>query len=126
MNPELEERIARIVNGMVLRDLPKDEVFEKLTVNGITGDAALAMYQTARQERVKTIRVRFLKKAIFGIPWLLAFVPFSGPFYSERAFETFVAILFLPMVVGLWKVINSLLWMLFAPFKKGSFDDDEA
>jgi len=137
MNQELEERITRIVNGMVLRDVPKDEVFEKLTVNRITGDAALGMYQTARQARIKTIRIKLSKKALCNIPWLLAVVAFAGLEFvmlgRQSKFDIFLFVgtiifnpFFVPSVIGLWRIINNLLWAIFAPYKKGSFDEDEA
>ena len=137
MNPELEERIARIADRMVLRNVAKDEVFEKLTVNGITGGAALVMYQNACRARTKAIRIKLSKKALCSLPWLLAVMAFIQLEWAilgrESEFDIFlfagsfiVNPFFVPTFIGLWKIINSLLWAIFAPFKKGSFDDDEA
>jgi hypothetical protein len=141
MNPELKERIAQIVEGMVLRDLPKDEVFERLTINRITGDAALEMYQNAFRKRVKAIRVKLVMKALRNLLWLIPVYGFIGLQWSifhklgGRAGGSGILLLlilmitnvfFTPAFIGLWRIINPLLWAIFAVHKKGSFDDDEA
>ncbi len=124
MNPELEKRIAGIVNDLVLRDVEKEEVFEKLTVNGITGDIALRMYLAALKRRIRLIRLRHLKRAAFGVPWLLAFLPFMRPVFTWEELDTLATLFSIPIVIGLWKVINNLLWTVFAPCKRGPCDDE--
>ena len=137
MNPELEERIARIVNGMVLRDVPKEEVFENLPVTRITGDEAIEMYQSALRERVKIIRAKLSIKALRNLLWLIPVYGFVGLQWAGMGqvggsgIYTLVILMFtnpffIPSFIGLWRIINPLLWMIFAHDKKGSFDDDEA
>lgn len=140
MNPELKERIAWIVDRMVLRDVPKDEVFEKLAVNRITGDAALEMYQSAFRKRVKAIREKLATKVLRNLLWLIPVYGFIGLEWSVLhklggsggsgilllLILMFTNVFFIPSFIGLWRLINPLLWMIFARHKKGSFDDDEA
>ena len=140
MNPELKERIAGIVNTMVLRDVPKDEVLEKLTVNKITGDAAAEMYQSAFRKRVKAIRAKLAIKALRNLLWLIPVYGFIGLQWSIfhklgggaggsgillLLILMITNVFFVPAFIGLWRIINPLLWVIFAAHKKGSFDDDD-
>lgn len=135
MNPGREQKISLIVNAMVLRDAPPDEVFQKLTVNDITGDAALKMYQNARSARILTIRKKLAVKVFRNIPWLLAFAIFTvlqeDALGREAVFKISILVLsmllnpcFIPAFIGLWRILNPLYWIPFAAYKKGSFDDE--
>jgi len=72
MNPELEERIAEGVNGMVLWGADEAAVLQKLATNGITGEAAQKIYQTARRSRISAIRADSWKQSAAGCLWWFA------------------------------------------------------
>lgn len=77
--PELEERIYQDTVRAVIWGAEREEVFQKLLVNGISGPQAEELYTRARGERLALLRSAALKKAVLGLPLLIFAGALKGP-----------------------------------------------
>ena len=85
MDDPTEEPLYEMVLGMVLWGEPREEVFHRLQVNGITGDRAERIYATAWEERLTVIRRDYGRKAGTGLLLMIgAAAIFCGFWFGVR------------------------------------------
>ena len=65
-----EEPQFEVVLKMVLWDEDREAIFRRLKVNKVTGERAELIYQAARAERVKSLRIDGLKGLGLGLACL--------------------------------------------------------
>jgi len=111
---------------MVLWDEDVERIYKKLSVNGIRGRAADALYQRARRERIAIIRSENAKRAGVGILLILLAAGVAGTFICvlgglSRGLTGLCATAF---AFGCWKLITGLVEIIAAPAKKGSLADE--
>ena len=133
-----EEPQFEVVSKMVLWDEDREAIFRRLRVNKVTGERAELIYQAARAERVKSLRIDGLKGLGLGLGCLSISVACYFGFRLDelevsRFGDGFIALPLLPWLLGLfasillafgiWKVIQGSIEILFASMKKGSIAD---
>jgi len=108
---------------MVLWGEPKEDVYHKLTVNGIHGEEADRLYQRAMDERIGTIRSKCWRKIWIGlgsiVGSLILFFVVMTVFY--RAYPIFLV----GALYGVWKLGDGMSRYFFAPRMGGSVADDD-
>ncbi|MDB2673740.1 hypothetical protein N9Y81_02165 [Akkermansiaceae bacterium] len=133
-----EEAQYDVVLKMVLWDESREAIFHRLEVNGVTGDRAEAIYQTARAERVGTLRAEGWRSLLIGLCLVGAAL---GIYFGLRLDqlqvmrfgEGFHGVPLLPWILGflaaillafgVWKVVQGSVEIIIAPMKKGSIAD---
>ena len=133
-----DEPQYEVVLKMVLWDETKEVIFRRLEVNKITGKRAQAIYQTARNERIRILRSDGLKALALGVAAIVSGVVLFYQFkLNELAVTHFGeginALPFLPWLLaflsailcafGLWKIVQGSIEAFFAGLKKGSIAD---
>lgn len=126
MDSPREQKIYQGILRMVLWDEPREEVFQRLEVNGITGDQAETFYTAAMKERVTTIRVAYRSKAIQGFLWMAASVAaFCLLWFGVRVLPRIVLYACgVGLGMGLLRLCDGLSGMLLATHKRGSVADE--
>ncbi|HEY1051298.1 MAG TPA: hypothetical protein VGE39_16115 [Prosthecobacter sp.] len=127
MTPEHEELIYEGIRRMVIWDEPRDEVFHRLEVNGITGERAEAIYAKARAARIQEIRSDCVRRAVKGLLFLVVGAGVALEFLTRGAMPPRVALAPCMAAVGygLWQSFKGVFGYVLAPSKKGSLADDE-
>ena len=125
MDDPAGEPLYQVMLGMVLWGEPRDEVFHRLGVNGITGERAERIYAAAWEERLTVIRRDYARKAGFGLLLMLGGAVFLCLFWiGIRMISRGVIFVFITMLsVGAWKVIDGIAGMLMAGRKEGPVAD---
>lgn len=126
MPAEREQKIYDMVLKMVLWDEARDDVFQKLEVNGFIGDKAQEMYQRARAERVAAIRADCTRKAWAGLLWLGMGAGVFWLFWIYLGGITYQILVLsgVAMSIGTWKLVNGIAGIAMAHLKKGSLADE--
>jgi hypothetical protein len=122
-----EDRIYDQVLRMVLWGEKEEAVFQKLEVNGFTGNKAKEMYAKARAERVSAIRGDCLRSVGWGLLW---FGAGSGVFYMFWYVLGGITRLLLMLTVGsmcagAYMIIRAVIGFLAAPLKEGSLAEGD-
>ena len=122
MSAKPEDKLYPSVLRMVVWDESRETVFKMLEVNGIVGEPARELYQTARSERISTIRTDCYRKCVVGILWFLAGIALFLIFWFAFGAGTHGIFIFsgVAVVNGLWKTVDGFMGMLLAPRKRGS------
>lgn len=122
MEEPAEEPLYEMILGMVLWGEPREEVFHRLHVNGITGERAARMYAMAWEERLNVIRRDYGKKAGTGLLLMTgAVVIFCGFWFGLRVIPRLILYVCFGMLgVGLWKTIDGFAGWIMAANKEGS------
>lgn len=112
---------------MVIWDEPRGDVFQRLEVNGITGEKADKMYAAARAERIAIIRSDSVRKAVVGMGLALAGVAVFCGFWNGLGGITRPVLILCTLAVcfGTWRFFKSLLGFFFAASKEGSLANED-
>jgi hypothetical protein len=126
MDDPTEEPLYEMILGKVLWGEPREEVFHRLSVNGITGERAERIYAAAWSERLTVTRRDYARKAGLGLLLLMgAGAIFCFFWFYVRAISRNVVIGLVAMLgVGAWKAIDGIAGMIMAGSKEGSVADD--
>jgi hypothetical protein len=126
MDDPTEEPLYEIILGKVLWGEPREEVFHRLSVNGITGERAERIYAAAWEERLTVIRRDYARKAGFGLLLIVgAAATFCFFWFYVRAIPRVLIYVCAGMLgVGAWKAIDGFAGMIMAGSKEGSVADD--
>jgi len=118
-----EELVYQGLLRMVLWGEPKEEVFRKARVNGLSAEEAEDLYQKAIKERICVIRAEYRGKALKGLIFIVASVVlfFIVAAMTGRAFVIFA----LGVAYGLWKAIDGISGIFMAANREGSVGDIE-
>lgn len=127
MDDPTEEPLYEMILSKVLWGEPREDVFHRLGVNGITGERAERIYAAAWGERLRVIRRDYARKAGMG---LLLIVGAAGIFcffwFGVQGIPRLLLYVCAGMLgVGAWKAIDGIAGMLMAGSKGGSVADDE-
>lgn len=127
-----------VVLKMVLWDEEREAIFRRLKVNGVEGERAEAIYATARAERVGNLRADGVKFLLMGLAsmavgWAIYHFANLSELNAAHFGDGVNGTLMLPWLLGfvcallgafgIWKTIQGLTEILFAPMKKGSIAD---
>ncbi|MEK7951961.1 hypothetical protein [Luteolibacter soli] len=126
MDDPREEPLYEMILGKVLWGEPREEVFHRLNVNGLTGERAEAIYAAAWEERLVVIRRECARKAGTGLLLTVgAVVIFCVFWFGLGVILNVVLYLCAAMFfMGAWKAIDGFAGMLMAGRKEGSVADD--
>src|SRR5262245_11338944 len=122
MSPELRQRIYNDVLRAVLWDEDRQETFDKMSVNGITGEEADAMYGEARKERASMIREGAIRSMFKGLVALMIGAGIFATFWKGLGVITGRVGIICAILGGLggWWFLTGLIDMILAETKKGS------
>lgn len=128
MSPELRQRIYNDVRRAVLWDEDRDEIFDKLAVNKITGDEAEDMFREARAERIAAIREGAVRTMFKGLVTLMLTTGIFATFWMGLGAVTrgITVVCVLLGAVGGWWFLTALVDMILAHSKKGAIGSEEA
>ncbi|MDB4618454.1 hypothetical protein OAG53_02135 [Akkermansiaceae bacterium] len=98
--PEEHPRFG-LVHKMVLQGDPKDRIYKRLEVNGVTGDEADTLYRHAMKERVQIIRGESFKKILGGIGLIALAAAVFATFWFGLGYIQHVIFYLLTAVSGL-------------------------
>lgn len=113
----------------VLWDEDEAVVMKKLTVNGVSKDRAVMMYQVARRERIQLLRADGLKKllqgsvlaiVVAGLYWLLNWHQFQ---ITRFVIELVGFVCAAGVGLGIVQAVRGIAEWLFAARKRGSVAD---
>jgi hypothetical protein len=126
MDDPTEEPLYEMILGMVLWGEPRDEVFHRLGVNGISGERAEGIYTAAWAERLTVIRRDYAQKAGRGLLLIVgAAVVFCFFWFGVQVIPRLLLYLCAGMLgVGAWKAIDGFAGMLMAGSKEGPVAED--
>ena len=126
MDDPTEEPLYEMVLGMVLWGEPREEVFHRLQVNGITGDRAERIYATAWEERLTVIRRDYGRKAGTGLLLMIgAAAIFCGFWFGVRVIPRLLLYVCFGMLgVGLWKAVDGFAGWIMAGSREGPVTED--
>lgn len=127
MSPDLESRVYTSVRRAVLWGQEKAEIFKMLQVNGVTGEAAEAMFRRARGERIAVLRNEAVRAAVKGALLLAGGVGLFCVFwFGVGAINRGVIVISGLMAVrGVWLSIGGVTDLFLAPTKEGSVLGDD-
>ena len=122
-----EDRMYESVLRMVVWGESKQDVFQRLTINGYEGEIAQRLYARACAERVASIRMTSLKKLGLGLALIVAGIAvLAGFWFGFGGITRYLLLLTLGAVAfGLWRFIDGLCGIMLARQKKGSQADTE-
>jgi hypothetical protein len=122
MSPDLESRIYGSVLRAVLWDTERAEVFQKLRVNGITGEAAEEMFRRARSERIAVLRNEAVRRATKGALLLAGGAALFSVFWFGFGAITRIVLVISGLLAarGVWLLAGGTTDLLLAPRKKGA------
>lgn len=115
-----------VVFKMVLWGDPREEIENRLRVDGISGSVAERIFARAQAGRVATIRAYAFRKILFGCMLLLlttvvfCFSSFVLNFFGNYRFALWAT----GFGVGAWKTIDGTAAWFMAPSKTGPVADD--
>jgi hypothetical protein len=115
-----------LVLRMVLWGDSRDDVFQRLAVNGVAEAVAGQLYEQARADRIRTIRIDYSRKLMVGVGFIVgALVIFSVCWFGLGFIPRILLYAcFAAIGIGSWKAIDGLSGYLMAPSKTGSIADD--
>ncbi len=121
MSSDPENRMYPSVLRAVLWGTAREEIFEMLQVNGITGELAEEMFRRARAERIALLRSEAIGKAVKGALVLGAGVTLFCSFWfgSHVITRNVFVTSGLMSAWGLWKTVDGTVDAILAPSKKG-------
>jgi hypothetical protein len=127
MDSDREEMLYQHTLRMVLWDEDVERIYKRLSVNGIRGRAADALYQRARRERITMIRSENAKRAGAGILLILLSSGISSGFILGLGGmpRIVIALCAAAFGFGCWKLVTGLAEIIAAPRKKGSLADED-
>jgi hypothetical protein len=116
-----------IVLKMVMWGEDRDEIFHRLSVNGVPDGVAQRLHAHAREDRLRTIRGVYSRRFLVGMALIVAAVAvFVGFwFYLEFIPRIILFCCIVALGIGSWKFIDGLAGYLMAPSQKGSVADDD-
>ena len=128
MNATREEKIYQTILRSVMWGTERDDILYTLQVNGITGEQAEEIYQSACRERIAFLRSEALRKAILGLMLLIAAIGlFSVFWFGFGAITRFLFIICAGLAAwGIYLLVDGTVAAVFAPSKKGSVTPDSA
>lgn len=127
-----------VVLKMVLWDESREAIFQRLKVNGVSDERAREIYRVARAERVKLLRSDGVKTLGLGlgslllgvvIYWFFDLDQLSAAYFGDGVNGTAMLPWLLGFVCallgafGLWKTVQGVSEICFAPMKVGSIAD---
>ena len=123
-SPE-EHRLYDIVLKQVLWDEDEEKIRKRLQVNEVPTEEAEAIYQTARDERVRILRSKARETIGQGlIAFLIGAAILGGFWICLKAFHIgVIAGCCIFLGAGLFIALKGTLSLLAAPHKKGSIMD---
>jgi hypothetical protein len=126
MDDPTQEPLYQMILGMVLWGEPREEIFHRLSVNGITGERAGRIYDAAWSERLTVIRRDYARKAGLGLLLMIgAAALFCFFWFGVRVIPRLVLYICAGMLgVGAWKAIDGFAGMLMAGSKEGPVAED--
>jgi len=115
-----------LVLKLVLWGESRDDVYQRLAVNGITGGIADRLYAQARTDRIQTIRGDYSRKFLMGVGLILSAVGIFSVCWFGLGFIPRILLYacFAVLGIGSWKSIDGLCGYLMAPSKTGSVADE--
>ncbi len=121
LTPVRKERIQGKITKIILADQGLETINQIIAVNELTEEQANEMVQVARKERINRIRQLQMKGLylgcvimILGMAALYTFALLIG--HVSRPIWCLTGLL---MLMGLWKVVQSIIGIALAGSKKG-------
>lgn len=121
-----EHPLYDYVLRMVLWGEEKEEIFQHLAVNEVTGSIANRLYKHARADRIRTIRAEYAKRFFLGVGIIVAILMIFGYFWFILRFIPRIVLFacFGAIGIGLWKTFDGLIGYFMAASKTGSIADE--
>lgn len=110
---------------MVVWGEKREDVYHMLSVNGVTGARADAVYAAARQELIATVHGEGRQKARQGLLLLGASALVFSIFWFGLQFIPRILLyaVFAGLGIGLWKLVDGFSTMLTSSRKEGPLDE---
>jgi len=115
-----------IVLKMILWGEKREDVYHRMSVNGLTGEGADVLFQHAWADRLQTIRAVYFRRLMLGIAlFIAAGIVFVGFWYGLKMIpKTLLYGCFVAWAIGIWKFVDGITGYLMAHKKEGSVAEE--